>query len=337
MKAFVAIVTILGATASAAAAPAALDAWGRYVPAFDLKYKTQGKNMVYVPQGHFYFMVEGAESDDIITAQYFEGTKPMGEALKCPVTVEDIAGSSAKLAVTHNCAPDLDKHGLSRAGKFKVKLGYRQTAAGKDSPSLAEYSFSTVGHAGAAGAKEFHVDYDFRLGEAWAHLTSDGNLNLFAWFKEGRDAKTTASQGKMRCFLGDKKFEFSETTNSRWAHEYDDYAKAKGDPAKVRWTYQYFFPAVGDTRVWMKENPGDYRCVYTRNGEAERELFFAIKDGAIAKPKCQSGDKPLVAAPPSTTYIKQVVKKAQDLPYDAGAYGKAALFGKSGVAAACGF
>jgi len=336
MKALLVIATMAGATASATAAPTALDAWGRYVPAFDLKYKTQGKSMVYVPQGHFYFMVENAESDDIITAQYFEGTKPLGAELKCPVTVEDISGSSAKLAVTHNCAPDLDKHGLSRAAKFTVKIGYRQTAAGTSSPNLAEYTFSTVGHAGAGGTKEFHIDYDFRLGEAWTHITSDGNLNLFAWFKEGRTAETSASKGKMRCFLGDKKWEFSEMTNSRWAHEYDDYAKAKGDPAKVRWTFQYFFP-TGDAATWIKENPGDYRCVYTRNGEAEREFFFAIKNGAVVKPKCQSGAKALISTPPSTTYIKQVVKTAQDLKYDAGAYAKSALFGKAGVAAACGF
>ncbi len=78
----------------------------------------------------------------------------------------------------------------------------------------------------------------------------------------------------------------------------------------------------------MKENAGDYRCVYTRNGEAEREFFFSIKDGAFVKPKCQQGDKPLVISPPATTFIKQVLKTPADFKFDGAAYGKSALFGK---------
>ncbi len=314
-----------------------IDAWGRHVPAFDLKYKTVGKAMVYVPQGHFYFMVKGAESDDLITAQYFNGKKAMGAPLKCNVTLEDIPGTDAKLAVTHECSPDLDKHGLSSASTFSVKLGYKQTSAGKEHKDLATYTFATKAHGGAGKTKEFHVDYDFRLGEAWVHQLSDGGLHLFAWFKESGASSTDPAKGKMRCSVGPKKWEFAEMTNSRWSHTYDDYAEVKdGTPAKTRWTYQYFFP-TGDVKAWLAANPGDYRCVYTRGGELERELSFAVKDGAIVKPRCQVGDKPLVVAPPSTTYVKQVVKASQDAPHDTAAYGKGALFGKPGVAAACGF
>ena len=314
----------------------AIDAWGRFFPTFDLKYKTVGKSQVYVPQGHFYVMAKGAESDDIITAQYFEGKKPLGELLKCKISLEDLAGSDSKIAVTHECSPDLEKHGINRPATFTVKLGYKQTAAGKEHKNLAEYTISTKGHAGAGGLKEFHVDYDFRMGEAWVHMLGDGGMNLFAWFKQSGDPKTDPSKGKMRCFVGDKKWEFAEMTNSRWSHVYDDYTGAKGNPTNIKWTYQYFFP-TGVVKDWMNANPGDYRCVYTRNGEAEREFFFAIKDGAIVKPKCQTGDKPAVVTPPATTFIKQVVKTAADVKYDATANGKGALLGKSGISAACGF
>jgi hypothetical protein len=324
-------------TMAVAADVSAIDAWGRYVPAFDLAYKTEGKTQVYVPQGHFYVMAKGAESDDIITAQYYLGDKPFGEALKCPVELEDLSGSDSKIAVAHGCTPDLDANGISKPATFTVKLGYKQVSAGKEFKDIASYTFSVAEHAGAGGTKEFHVDYDFRMGEAWIHRLGDGQVNLFAWFKESRDPKTDTSAGKMRCSIGDKKWEFAEMTNSRWSHEYDDYAAVKaGEPAKVRWTYQYFFP-TGDTSAWMQENPGDYRCVYTRNGEAEREFFFAIKDGAFVKPKCQQGDSPRVIAPPATTFIKQVMKAPGDVKFDAGAFAKSGLFGKGGTAEACGF
>lgn len=315
----------------------AIDAWGRFVPAFDLAYKTEGKTQVYVPQGHFYVMAKGAESDDIITAQYFLDGKPFGDALKCPITLEELTGSDSKIAVTHECKPDLEKFGISKPATFSVKLGYKQVSAGKEFKDIATYTFSVAGHGGAGKTKEFHVDYDFRMGEAWIHRLGDGQVNLFAWFKETRDNKTTASEGKMRCSVGDKKWEFSEMTNSRWSHEYDDYdTVVAGEPTKVRWTYQYFLPN-GEAATWMKENPGDYKCVYTRGGEIEREFFFSIKDGEFVKPKCQQGDKPLVISPPATTYIKQVLKTTADFKFDGAAYGKSALFGKAGVAEACGF
>lgn len=331
------VAALLVPSAASAADVAAVDAWGRFVPAFDLAYKTAGKTQVYVPQGHFYLMVEGAESDDIITAQYFVGDKPFGEPLKCPVSLESLGGDAkAKIAVTHECKPDLDKFGISKPATFTVKLGYKQVSAGKETKDVASYTFSVVGHAGPGGTKEFHVDYDFRMGEAWIHRLNDGQVNLFAWFKESNgNAQQAASAGKMRCSVGDKKWEFAEMTNSRWSHEYTEYGK-KGDNTTVRWTYQYFFP-TGDTEAWLKANPGDYRCTYTRGGELEREFFFAIKDGVFVKPKCQQGDKPLVVSPPATTFIKQVLKAPADVKFDAAAYAKAALFGKPGVQEACGF
>jgi hypothetical protein len=45
----------------------------------------------------------------------------------------------------------------------------------------------------------------------------------------------------------------------------------------------------------------------------------------------------LVISPPATTYIKQVMKTSADAPFDKAAYGKMAMFGKAGVAEACGF
>ncbi len=86
--------------------------------------------------------------------------------------------------MTHECKPDLDKYGISKPAKFTVKLGYKQVSAGKEFKDIASYTFSVAEHAGAGGTKEFHVDYDFRMGEAWIHRLGDGQVNLFAWFKE---------------------------------------------------------------------------------------------------------------------------------------------------------
>lgn len=331
----------ISATAHAGAAVQPIEAWGRYVTSLDLKYKMVGKKMDWVPKGNFLFQVKGAESDDVILAQYYLGKKKWGKELKCPVQVQPMKGSDYAFVSTYNCAPNLDKNGITKAAKaVKVVLGYRQLAEGKDYRDLATYSFAVVAHKGPSGDTEFHINKDFRMGEAWLHLKQNGrSWNIFSWFKTGNDRESSLySNGfKIRCSMGDKKLNMDTTTNSRYDYGYDDYAAKSSDDRKTQWSMYYFFPD-GNGQAFFKDNPGKYRCVLTRGGELDREFYFEIgADGKPVKPACQQGDNPLVRAPASTTLIKTVFKTPQDRKFDAKAFAKGAFYGRKDVPKACGF
>lgn len=335
-------VLMMGGVTASAQDARAIDAWGRYVTAFQIHYRmVGGKTFTYVPKGDFQFMVKGAESDDRALVQFLLNGKPVGELLKCEVTTEMIGQTGYHWASAMNCMPDLEKFGVTKEGKWTAKVGYRQTSAGVDHKDLAEYTFEVKSHVGASGGKEFHIDQDFRMGESWLHLRGNGReIELFTWFKVSNDAETGANSGqvKMRCSVNGKQLEIHETTNSRFEYEFDDYKKKTGSPEKSRWQLNYFFPPL-DARAFFKENPGDYVCRITRNGELDRELHFTIgQDGMPVKPACQLGDKPLVSAPETTTLIKTVMKNPQDAPFDAKAFDSKGLHGrKAGLIGACGF
>lgn len=288
-----------------------IDSWGRYITAFSLQYKmVQGKTFTYVPKGDFQFMVKGPQSDDRALVQYLLNSKPVGELLKCSASPQSNIDSEYTWVTATGCMLDIDKFGVTEAGTWTVKVGYRQTSAGIDHNDLAEYKFEVKPHTGAAGGKEFHIDSDFRMGESWLHLKQNGaNIELFTWFKVNKDQKTGVYPGqiKMRCFIDGKTMEMDDTTNSRFDYEYDDYTTKGGNAEKSHWQFNYFFPPM-DAQAFFKSNPGNYICKITRNGELDRELLFTIgPDGLPVKPACQQGEKPLVSSPTSTTLIKTVM------------------------------
>ncbi len=334
-------VAFISASAHAGAAVQPIDAWGRYITSLDIQYKMEGKKMKWVPKGNFLFQVKGAESDDVILAQYYLGKKKWGKEIKCPVQVQPMRGTDYSFVSAYNCAPNLDKDGITKPAKsVKVVLGYRQLAEGKDHRDLATYSFAVLAHKGASGNTEFHIDKDFRMGEAWLHLLQNGRQwNLFSWFKTGndRESRMYANGFKIRCSVGDKKLNMATMTNSRYDYEYDDYSAKSSEDRKTRWSMFYFFP-MGNGQEFFKNNPGKYRCVLTRGGELDREFYFEIgADGKPVKPACQQGDNPLVRTPESTTFIKTVFKNPQDRKFDAKAFVKGAFYGRKDVPKACGF
>jgi|GEM_PF-2735263 len=343
LSAAAALLTLTAAAATAHAAPdvQAIDAWGRYVTSIDMHYKTVKKKMKWVPKGNFLFWVKNAESDDVVLAQYYQGRKKWGDELKCEVKTTPIKDSEWSFVSAYNCMLDLDEHGIMKAPRAtKVVVGYRQLAAGEDHRELATYTFDVAPHEGAGDQREFHVDKDFRMGEAWLHMKQDGrSWNILAWFKQSNDRKTAIYRDgfKLRCTVGDARIEMNPLTNSRYDYEYDDYAIKDREDRKTQWSLQYFFPQ-GDGQQFFREHPGQYRCVLTRGGEVDRELHFEIgPDGKPVKPPCQQGETPLVRAPETTTLIKTVFKSPQDKAFDAKAFTKSAFYGRSGVPKACGF
>lgn len=339
-----ALVTTLTTPALAADAEPevrAIDNWGRHVVTIGMNYLSKNKTWKFVPKGTFHFLAKGAESDDVVTAQFYMGKKAVGPVVKCQPSFAKLRKSAYQVASVYGCMPELEKHGISKGGKGRVVVGYKQLSKGKEFKNLATYYFNIEQHEGAAKEKEFHIKEDFRMGESWIHVKQDGRFQLFTWFKVSRDKSTEIHRGnfKLRCFAGDKKMEMDPLTNSRYKTDFSTYKGAKkngGQPFFSQWKYNYFFPP-GTHKDFLKNNPGKYRCVLTRGGEIDREFHFTVADGAVVKPACQTGANPLVSAPSTTTLIKTVWKTPQDAKFDRAAFSKGAFWGRAGVPKACGF
>jgi hypothetical protein len=65
---------------------------------------------------------------------------------------------------------------------------------------------------------------------------------------------------------------------------------------------------------WMNENPGEYRCVVTGDGEILKELYFTVgKDGNIVKPPCQLAS---MNSMKHVTLLRTVNKKLSSRKFD---------------------
>lgn len=340
LSALAALSLTLFASASAlagdAAPPVPLDAWGRYTNVVDLDYKSTPAGWAWVPKGRFYFMVDGVEPDDVALAQFASNGKDLGPLVKCPLS-EPMPLEGRVAVVAAECQLDLESLALTGPATIDVTLGYRRTASGKNHPDLARYRFAVASHKDASGKTELHVERDERLGEAWVHLRSDGSsVELFLWFKEGDSEATKAASGKMRCSVGGKAMPMSDMSHDRWSTDWRDYSTVKGGAA-LRYSYSVFF-SDGFGQQFLRDNPGEYRCSYTRAGELERELTFTVDaSGKPVKPACQKGPNPLVKTPAATTIVKSSWHAPQDVAFDRKAFAKLGLLGRAGVPAACGF
>ena len=53
--------------------------------------------------------------------------------------------------------------------------------------------------------QSFHVDHEFRMGEAWLVRNPGDRVSLWTWFKYDLKSEEHVRNGRMRCFVGNKK------------------------------------------------------------------------------------------------------------------------------------
>ena len=160
------------------------------------------------------------------------------------------------------------------------------------------------------------------------------------WFKAGKNMIRT----KIACLYNGKKVgeapDTSHDDRSIWSF-------TEGGEMRAVWTrisyllhmliirprYSGLKIAPAGSVHYLSENPGEYRCVITGNGEILKELYFTIgKDGQIVKPECQAKSMKNLR---QVTLLRQVNKKLSFVPYDKAAGQKAGYYGNAVWAKGC--
>lgn len=334
LPAVLALISIAG-PAWAADAPIALDKWGRHETSVEARLVGAAgeANARWAPRIRPIFQVKGPQTDDLVLVQHYDGGKPWGAPQKCKLDDDNLIARSGKdyhLVVATCDGPD--EMGVKKAGKFSVKIGYRRTSDGVDFPDLATLSYEVkeAPYAiGSASKKLWYVDHDFRLGEAWSYRTSEGELQLWSWFKYRDEGVVTGA--KLRCKNGDKSV--AMFNGPRREHVAVESYPAPGKQELTTWALFYFFVA-GDDAKGLLATPGTWTCNLTQNGELARELSFQVDGGAIQPAPCQGNGPDQVRVVEDEQMIKLVMKSSQDLKHDAAAWTKAPLYGRK-LAAGC--
>lgn len=337
--------TLLGGSARAED-PIALDKWGRYhvniEPFMPTTNPPMGKKVVWVPKVSLVFKVTSPESDDVVELQHYQGGRKWGPVQTCVIQTSQMvkrrgpggAEMGYSLVVPH-CLMD-EKLAISKTGTFSVEVSYKQTGMGKLHKKLATYTYqvktyNSVWPGGKAPTKAYYVDHDFRMGEAWLYINSDGKLEIWTWFKHDRKGEPLVRAGRLRCFNGDKKIPFYESPTARTTVYHEHYSKPL-EHQKITWGLYYWWAARVDgisPAEWLKKNPGSYRCTLTQAGDIARELFFEVgADGAVKPAPCEGSGAGQVRALDTEHLIKMTFKKNPDLKFDKAAFRKMGLYGQ---------
>lgn len=313
--------------------------------------------VVWSPKVRVVVRLADAKKDDVLEIQHMQGKKKLGAPQKCMPDGAPWKTDGTSL-IKFNC-PQAEDVKLTDAGAFAAALTYIQTGAGKRQEGFATLKYNVIKYrADAKPTKpdmKFVVDYDFHIGDAWiypeikpsrihAQYTHDPATPLRAvihtWLKW---EKQEPSEPVMRCYLGDKEVAQSNG-GAGAAATYDFYKDAKSDSKKIGWTkYRFYFDKMvyqhtldpraranfGPMHV-LADNPGDYTCKVTHQGDVIRVLKFTFKDNDVVRSECE---KNLVTFSP--TALIQVTEMKGDASFDKNAYKKFGFFNRTEWPAGC--
>jgi hypothetical protein len=341
-------VALHGAASKAQAeetAPVSLDKWGRYHvninPYMPNPSPPKGKKVTWVPKVYLVFRIADPESDDVALLQHYRGKKKWGPELKCkagtPIPRRGPGGKTLGYSmVPFTCLMD-EKYAISKTGTFSVNVSYKQTGMGKVHKNLGRYTyqiktFNMIWPGKRPPIKNFYADHDFRMGEAWLYQKGDGQLQIWSWFKYGRNGGNKVQGGRMRCFVGDKKLKFYESPTRRTEIYFDHYPNRKTHNM-TKWGLWYWWTGrvgEGNGLDFLKANPGKYRCTLTQDGEMAREFFFEVGEEGRVKPSpCEkAGEAKGVRLLADEHMIKMTFKKGADIKFNKKAFKKSGLYGR---------
>ena len=313
--------------------------------------------VAWSPKVRVVVRVANAKEDDVLEIQHLQGKKKLGAPQKCMPKGYPWKADGTTL-IKFDCPPAEDIK-LTDAGAFAASLTYIQTSAGKRQEDFATLKYNVIKYrADAKPTKpdmKFAVDYDFHIGDAWIYpeitasnihpeYTHDPLTPLYAvihtWLKW---EKQEPSGPVMRCYLGDKEVA-QATGNGRTDAEYTFYKDAKSDSEKIGWAkYKFRFDSMvyqnaldPDARKNFKslhvlaDNPGDYTCKVTHQGDVIRVIKFSFKGNDVVRSECE---KNLVTFSP--TALISVTEMKGDAPFDKNAYKKYGFFNRTEWPAGC--
>jgi hypothetical protein len=337
--------------------PAVMDEMSQDYPFIWISTEYKNDVVVWSPKVRVVIRVADAKRDDVLVIQHLQGKKKLGTPQKCMPNGEPWKTDGASL-IKFDCSPAEDVK-LTDAGAFAAALTYIQASAGKKHEDFATLKYNVLKYrADAKPTKpdmKFVVDYDFHMGDAWIYpeirssnihpdYTHDPMTPLYAiihtWLKW---EKQEPSEPVMRCYFGDKEIA-QATGNSGGGGEYEFYKDAKSDSKKIGWSkYKFYFDKMvyqhaldpdarknfGPMHV-LADNPGDYTCKLTHQGDVIRVIKFSFKGNDVVRSACE---KNLVTFSP--TALIQVTEMKGDAPFAKDAYKKNGFFNRAEWPAGC--
>jgi hypothetical protein len=327
--------------------PLLYDALGKLGPVIKAdRVIKEGFPWGWKPHAEFHLHYSSLEDDDVLELQHYKGRKKWGKAQKCKIHFQWKDDKLARFI----CQTPEDL-ATNKAGSYEIRVSLKQPGAGAVHKDIARFQYKVASHkCDNRHVKRrwkpstcFTVDYDHHLGEAWLYeIHQDQHAPVHAgftvWFKwEG----SRPQDPKMRCYLGGKKIADFRFAKEYRTEEYRAYKKANQRNIKaIGWSKYTFF---GDNlafrkeakslstvswpnRFYLNENPGEYRCTITHDGDMVRELFFSVdKEGKVVRPDCKT--KPALVTPP-TSYPVKIVHKGGGAKFNRRALKKGGNYGK---------
>lgn len=305
--------------------PVLLDTLGQYdtlVQAYGHP-GTKAKPTRWSAQLRFYVKYQDIAPDDTIMIEVFKDDKSLGKPTSCQ-SKPAYTLTEAHLAYYQCEAPsdrDFDKL-FTTSGTHTIKLTYKKPIEGiefKDFASLRLQVIEAKQGAANSPSLKWQTDHDMKLAvstieEEIPHSTpSDGGIRsaielayqkneaavtIRTWFKKDKGYHPT----KIACLYNGKRIDEAEGMKGS---EYSSWTYLKqGSPERedAQWT-QYYYQlfalhprpnpdgskgSYSQPQFYLNENPGEYRCVITGDGDVMKELFFTVgPDGHLVKPACQ--------------------------------------------------
>ncbi|HEX7498919.1 MAG TPA: hypothetical protein VF524_01295 [Polyangia bacterium] len=314
--------------------------------------------VVWSPKVRVVIRIANPKRDDVLEIQHMEGKKKLGGPQKC-MPDGDPWKADGTMMIKFDC-PAFEDVKSTNGGDFAAALTYIQAAAGTRQEAFATLKYNVIKYRGDAKPKDpdmkFVVDYDFHIGDAWIYpeishsniypdFQHDPQHPLYAivhtWLKW---EKQEPSEPVMRCYFNGKEIA-DAPGNSAGGGDYDSYKDAKSDSKKIGWSkYKFYFTKMVYANAVepeakqrfapnvhvLADNPGDYTCKVTHQGDVIRVLKFSFKGNDVVRSGCERN---LVTFSP--TALISVAEMKGDAPFAKDAYKKKAFFSRAPWPAGC--
>jgi len=309
----------------------------------------------WVPVVNLLVKVPGSESDDVLVLQHYQGATKWGPPQKCARGHYDAATQIAEF----ECRMD-NSLAINKAGEFRVDVSYKNVATGKTQDGIGSLAY-TVDKYDCDNRHQnkrftpspcFVVNHDFRIGEAWLEETvptrgdynpepdptANNSVYLRVWIKtESR----TDPKINLRCYFNAKVISSDGLNRGQTEISYQEFPKANAEPKTVMWRKWWFaIPNVSSRppkeaktksdQFYLSDNPGNYRCVATSNGEQVAEVVFVVgADGNIQHAPCQDETRPSAVTTASRIHLVKVTfRPGFNARFNANAFKTKPLYGK---------
>jgi len=272
---------------------------------------------------HFWVRYNNIVDDDVVLIQVLKGRKKLGKPTPCrPKGIK----AKVQLAYFECLAPrNRDYPNMFNSdGQHTVALTYKKPIEGTVFKNFATLKVSVKKlKKGASNNPNvaWGTDHDMKLtvstieektNNGGSGLGGHTNESLQAAFRQGipymavhtwLKREKRVERTKLTCMYKGKRVAESQDVGGQ-NYDYWSYVK-KGSPKRddAKWDQQEYLlyqlhprPGPGGNKGswatpqhWMNENPGDYRCVVTGEGDVIKEIYFTVgADGEIVKPTCQA-------------------------------------------------